>query len=297
VTQGGAKAVEKKLITPLLEKVKKGRLTPEEINEQLFEIQAAIKKTKLPDETVRSLYELANGEDYQEFKKIRFRSSTNCEDLPRFNGAGLYLSEGIQTKHLKEVYTSTKSMNKLHEDLLLVLSSLWLPRAFWEREYFSIDHSKAAIAVQINPSFTDEAANGVIIASKKEEVVEYWVNSQFGEASVTNPVRGEVPESIKYSSKSDAESDFNADIQRQRPTLQNASSIGNVFIKNTFGELDEQKIDLFIELLRNTKVLLDNLVEDPRKYGIDIEFKLVNEDQKLKLYLKQARPINLSHTY
>ena len=295
VTAGGEQSIEKRKILPLIEKVKNGQLTPREVNGELANIRQAIELSTLPAAIVDGLEILANG-DYSflgEDEKIRFRSSTNCEDLPRFNGAGLYLSEGIKIKHLRGAKTRPSSMEKLHEDLLSVLASLWLPRAFWERDYFSIDHKQAALAVQINPSFSDEAANGVIVAQRKNGKMRYWVNSQFGEASVTNPSSGEIPESLRLELAADSATALQAELVAQTPTLHSVSSIGPVFL-DADNAWDSVKLPLFIELLISTQAVLDDRVSDQENYGIDIEFKLMNESGGLKLYLKQARPINLS---
>lgn len=267
------------------------------MNAELLKIREAIAKAKLPTQTIRALQELANS-DFKNLKdneKVRFRSSTNCEDLPRFNGAGLYLSEGIKIKHLREALSKPDSMKKLHEDLLLVMGSLWLAPAFWEREYFSIDHRKAAMGIQINPSFSDEAANGVVIVATKNGRTEYWINSQLGEASVTNPLPGEVPESIRFSSAGSSTEELKSDIVTHPPVLQSASSIGPILWNDS--SIDAGKLEPFTQLLVSTRMVLNELVEDQDTFGIDIEFKLMNQNGVTKLYLKQARPIRLSRNH
>ncbi|MFL5730470.1 MAG: PEP/pyruvate-binding domain-containing protein, partial [Cytophagaceae bacterium] len=87
-------------------------------------------------------------------KKIRLRSSTNCEDLPDFNGAGLYLSKGFQ---------ADESDRKLEMKLLEIYTSLWTPLAFEEREFYRIDHRKAGMAILINQAYSKELANGVVL--------------------------------------------------------------------------------------------------------------------------------------
>jgi len=298
ITSGDTLSIENSLIAPLLQKIKLGRLAPREINYELAKIRDAIHRAKLPLQTLLSLEYLANN-DYSYLKddeKIRFRSSTNSEDLPRFNGAGLYISEGIKIKHLRHAQTSSVSMEKLHKDLLSVMGSLWLPRAFWEREYFSIDHIKAGMSVQINPSFTDEAANGVIIASKKNNSTNYWVNTQFGEAAVTNPLPGEIPESIKLLTDKTEIDGLVSDLLSGLPVVHSRSNIGPVFLDNS-GAVDSEKVNLAAELLKQTQIVLSSLISEPEKFGIDIEFKIMSEDGQPRLYLKQARPLNLSFTH
>ena len=74
---------------------------------------------------------------YPEGQSLRYRSSTNNEDLPNFNGAGLYYSKTQHTDETEEdgIYKSFKQ----------VLAGLWTFRAFTEREVHRIDHLTAAM--------------------------------------------------------------------------------------------------------------------------------------------------------
>ena len=298
VTAGGQLSIQETLILPLIQKLRSGEFTPRQVNLELTKIREAINQASLPKETLLALTELANSgyRDLGDNEKIRLRSSTNCEDLPRFNGAGLYLSEGIKIKHLRAALSSAPSERKLHEDLLLVVGSIWLPRAFWEREFFSIDHLKVGMAIQINPSFTDEAANGVLVASKKGLKMNYWINSQFGEASVTNPSPGEVPESIKLETIATQSDDLLLDLRNNLTVLHSPSNLQSIFWSSAEG-IDPEKEPALLELLLSSQKVFHHFIDDPETYGIDIEFKLMNEQAGPKIYLKQARPIylGLSH--
>ena len=80
---------------------------------------------------------------------LRYRPSTNNEDLPSFNGAGLYDST-TQNSDATEIDRSFKQ----------VLASLWSYRAFTEREFHRIDHFSAAMGVLVHPSTSNVQANG-----------------------------------------------------------------------------------------------------------------------------------------
>src|SRR5690606_35963678 len=65
-----------------------------------------------------------------EYRRMRFRSSTNAEDIDGFNGAGLYTSAtGI---------VGDESSKTVEKALQKVWASVWNDRAFFERDYFGM---------------------------------------------------------------------------------------------------------------------------------------------------------------
>ena len=126
-------------------------------------------------------------ESFPAYLSIRFRSSTNNEDLEGFNGAGLYESyshhphEGHFAKSAKQVW-----------------AGLWTYRAFEEREFWRIDHMSAAMGILIHPNYSAEQANGVGVTKNPYIPGPGWdghyVNVQVGENLITNPEPGSLPD-------------------------------------------------------------------------------------------------------
>lgn len=119
-------------------------------------------------------------------EKVRLRSSTNAEDLEQFSGAGLYDSTSA--------YASGEDAASLK--ITKVWSSIWNFEAFEEREFWGIDHSAVFMGVCVSSAFEDESSNGVIITRNIADpaIAGMYVNVQPGEASVTNPEDGGLPE-------------------------------------------------------------------------------------------------------
>lgn len=115
-----------------------------------------------------------------------FRSSTNAEDLVGFNGAGLYRSI---------VVARDASEAELATTLRQVWSSVWLQRAYEEREWYRIDHAAVAMGVLIQPFVGDVVGSGVAITANPfdEGRPGVFINVQTRAGSVTSST-GEIPE-------------------------------------------------------------------------------------------------------
>jgi hypothetical protein len=151
------------------------------------ELRAAPIRKEVVDQVIARAEELFPGED------IRFRSSTNAEDLGQFTGAGLYDSEtgkpAIPGDERDSVAWAIKK----------VWSQVWNPRAYQERDYFSMNHLDVGMALLVHANFPEEEAQGVALTNNPFDPSglepAFYVNGQVGNQDVVTPDRGVTPDS------------------------------------------------------------------------------------------------------
>jgi phosphoenolpyruvate synthase/pyruvate phosphate dikinase len=203
------------------------------------------------------------------FTNIRFRSSTNAEDIEGFNGAGLYNS-----------HTAIKGDNKktIENAIRKVWASLWNLKAFEEREYFKIDQLNVGMAILVHRSFPSEEANGVVITENLFNVYNpgITINVQVGEMSIVIPENNYLPDQIIYYAFED-----------QFPESYNY--IGHTTVPGMEGKtvLTPQEL----KTLNNYCMAIHNHYcrLNFECKTLDIEFKVDKINGQRKIYIKQAR--------
>jgi hypothetical protein len=230
---------------------------------QLNRLQDSIKACPVDNDLLALVNAKIN--ESNDFTNIRFRSSTNSEDMQGFNGAGLYDSyTGIPGDPEKTIERAIKK----------VWASLWNLPAFEEREYFKIDHQSVAMAVLVHRSFPDEAANGVVITQNLYNQYNpgFTINVQVGEISITNPEEGYTSDQIiRYTFDNIIEYINHTNV----PGMQGKTVLSNIEIDELFAycqAIHNHYCRLFSECL-----------------PLDIEFKVDIVDGSRKIYIKQAR--------
>lgn len=293
-------AIDKALRDPLMKKV--SRVSYRE--EKLKGIQDMIlseKQTVISQDLVNKLIDTFEGElDVQgQKRKMKLRSSTNSEDLPNFNGAGLYNSESYKPFKKKVEKDRAKKEESLREALRIVWASVWNLRAFDERAYFRIPHGDVKMGVQINPSFGDEGVDGVVVTKNVANRPNLpgdavYVEAQRGDKySVANPEKGTRPEQILVR------------IDRRDPLNQAAYEI-HVLQKSNIADDKETVLDhdnpnpimsdaeikdLVFQSLKAEAHFKSLFGRDNPDFALDLEFKVDAEDTGARqVYLKQARP-------
>ena len=231
---------------------------------ELKKLRKKIKKGETPEWMTGALEEMHAG--FPAGTSLRYRSSTNNEDLPGFSGAGLYDSK---TQHPDET-----EEDGIAKSLKQVYASLWNFRAFTEREFYRVDHLAAAMGVLVHPNYSDELANGVAVSFDpiRMRYGNYYVNSQLGEDLVTNPDAHSAPEEILLHQGG----------EYTVLATSNQMQLGQLLMSDA--QMDQLRRHL--ELIHDEFAELYG-VEADEPFAMEIEFKITSDDI---LSIKQARP-------
>ena len=241
----------------------------DEQEDELKKLRKKIKKADTPQWIVDAL--TAMHATYPDGQSLRYRSSTNNEDLPGFNGAGLYDSKTQKSDETVE--------DGIDKSLKQVYASLWNFRAFIERDFHRIDHLSAAMGVLVHPNYTDELVNGVAVSEDTIYSVanKYYINSQVGEDLVTNPDAHSIPEEILL----DRDGTYEVLI------TSNQVKAGQLLM--TEAQIQQLRRHLGV-IHTHFKGQYNPAADEP--FAMEIEFKITSADI---LAIKQARPWVFSH--
>jgi hypothetical protein len=241
-------------------------------DEQLADLRETVKEAPVDSEFEALLLEKLDT-DYPGLR-MRFRSSTNAEDLDGFTGAGLYTSKsGDPNDPDRSVLDAVRE----------VWASVWNFRAFEERSYRSIDHLAVGMAILVHESFPDEEANGVALTANPYDASGlqpgFYVNVQVGEESVVEPDPGVTTDQFIY----------HFDFPGQPTTFiahSNLIAEGATVLANT------QTYELGVALRAIHEFFTPVYGRDSTAwYAMDVEFKFDGETgEEPALYIKQARP-------
>ena len=232
--------------------------------DELKKLRKKIKKAETPawiDTALTTMHAT-----FAQGTSLRYRSSTNNEDLPDFSGAGLYDSN---TQHPDE--TTEDGISK---SLKQVYASLWNFRAFIERDFHRVDHMAAAMGVLVHPNYSDESVNGVAVSTDPVYGTDgaHYVNSQAGEDLVTNPEANSVPEEVL----------LHPDGTYTISAFSNQAPRGQLLM--TDDQLGQLRARL--DAIHDKFAELYDIAED-EQFAMEIEFKITSDDV---LAIKQARP-------
>jgi pyruvate, water dikinase len=209
------------------------------------------------------------------FPRVRFRSSTNAEDIEGFNGAGLYDSYTAELDNKKKT---------VEEAIKKVYASLWTLRGFDEREYFKIDQQSVAMGILVNRSFPEEEVNGVAITGNmyNDGIPAYTINVQINEVSVVKPPTGVISDQLLfYTWSSDAFDNPVIEYISKSSLNNNVSIMTDNEIVALARWLSAIKRHFYYNVLNVTNIPY-------YLFSMDVEFKLDKDSRKL--YIKQARP-------
>lgn len=210
--------------------------------------------------------------------RMRFRSSTNAEDLDGFTGAGLYTSKSADLNDPE---------SPIEDAIRKVWASVWFFRAFEERSYRSISHLEVGMALLVHRSFPDEYANGVAITANIYDSTgqnpAFYINVQRGEESVVKPQPGVSSDEILYHYYTEGQPAIYMRHSTEVPKGEHVLSAAQV---NELGKALAAIHTHFAESYGPSS-------DDPTAfYGMDVEFKFddLEPGGAIELQVKQARP-------
>jgi hypothetical protein len=209
-------------------------------------------------------------------QSMRFRSSTNSEDLDGFPCAGCYES------HTGDADDWGDTLDAIRE----TWASAWLFRTFEERAYNGVDHSAVVMPLLVHQNFPDEEANGVALTANPYDPTGnqpgFYINVQFGgDVEVVHPPAGTTSDQIVYLFDQPGQPAIY--LSHSNLVAANATVLSNAQLYALGKALDA--------IHTRFSPAYGPASGNTGWYAMDVEFKFDGEDGEVpKLYIKQARP-------
>lgn len=254
-----------------------------------FASDSAVRKAKLTefreammagvvDASLQEALKAKIAADYPGATKMRFRTSTNSEDLEGFPCAGCYESQSGKVADWEDVLDAIRE----------TWASAWLFRTFEERSYYGVDHKSVGMALLVHRNFPEEEANGVAVTANPFDAAgvdpAFYVNVQFGgEAEVVAPPAGVTSDQLLY---------FFSEPNQPTTYLTHSSLV----TAGTTVLTGKQLFSLGTALKaihERFSAAYGPAAGNTGWYAMDVEFKFDDEDapgEPPTLYVKQARP-------
>jgi hypothetical protein len=201
--------------------------------------------------------------------EVRMRSSSNTEDLPGFNGAGLYTSTSAIAFDPDE---------SVADGLRTVWASLFNARAYDERTYYKVDPAATGMGVLVHGAFIAERANGVGISRNVLDPIRgdiYYYNLQAGEAAVTNPAPGISTEQLIY-------------LWGRSPPIMYQGESNLPHVGTVMSDAEVAYTSCVLRAIHDHFRPLLDPAHDNAWFAMDIELKVMGDERLL--WVKQARP-------
>lgn len=199
------------------------------------------------------------------------RSSTNAEDLPGFNGAGLY-----------DTVPNVRGEPALAAAVKQVWASVWNLRAFLERERYGIDHRTVypAVIVQVG---VDADAAGVLITRnvfRRGAADGVYINAKRGLGIRVVDGR-RVPEQVLFDEGSGQITVISRSDDDLALQFDDAGGVREVPVPKGEPVLTEARVRRLVAAAQEARTLFPDVKE-----ALDIEWLVVGE----RTYLVQSRP-------
>ena len=244
--------------------------SPKERSADVERIQNLFFESTIPDSLFNQLAPMAASLQAQvsatyplsPLKKVKVRSSSNAEDIPQFDGAGLHSSYSAEVAKIgkadkkcerKVSIEGVSTKEEMKPDSLScaikgVYASLWNQRAIEERNFARINQHTAGMALAVNMSYdfrddspekVDEIGNAVIVTRviNSKGIYGYNISLNTDENLVTNPTPGTQSEILIASFLEFKEEPKFSFIQYAKPSAQEEVKKDKMFSDNIYKTL------------------------------------------------------------